>query len=311
MKTNMGVEVAGIWMKNPILTASGTAGFGQKLDQLFPLQRLGALIVKGITLEPRFGNPPPRVVETRAGMLNSVGLENPGVDHFIAEELPRLQELSIPIIVNISGETIGQYSLLAEKLDGQVAALELNVSCPNVEKGGMAFGTDAEAIYQVVKGVSAYTSLPLVVKLSPNVTLIEEMAVSAVSAGASALSLINTITGMAVDLETKKPLLPRGMGGLSGPCIKPIALAMVHRVAKVVDVPIIGTGGIMDYRDALEFILVGAKAVAVGTGTLIHPLTCIQLLEDMQAYLEKKKMDLIDIYKALDVKGKRGGTEEA
>lgn len=297
----MQVEVAGMGLKNPILTASGTAGFGQKLQELFPLERLGALIVKGITLERRFGNPPPRVVETQGGMLNSVGLENPGIESFIKEEIPRLQRLSLPIIVNISGETVSEYCRLAQHLDGLVDGLELNVSCPNVERGGMAFGTDAEAVYQVVKGVQDYTSLPLVVKLSPNVTRIEEMALSAVSAGAKALSLINTLTGMAVDLESRRFLLSRGVGGLSGPAIKPIALAMVHRVAREVTVPIIGTGGIMNYRDALEFILVGARAVAVGTGTLVHPLSTIQILEEMEAYLERENLDLSDLYRALVV----------
>lgn len=298
-RIDLQVEIAGIKFKNPILTASGTAGFGQELKELFPLERLGGLIVKGITLERRWGNPPPRIIETRGGILNSVGLENPGVLTFLQKELPFLQDLSLPIIVNISGETIREYSLLAEKIEGRVSALELNVSCPNVEKGGMAFGTDPEQIYKVVKSVLDYTSLPLIVKLTPNVTDIGEMAQSAVSAGALALSLINTLTGMAIDLETRKPLLPRGTGGLSGPCIKPVALAMVHRVSQLVEVPIIGAGGIVDYRDALEFILAGAKAVAIGTSTLVHPLSSLKILEDMEGYLLEKELSLQDLYKGL------------
>lgn len=300
MKMDMGIEVAGIAMKNPILTASGTAGFGKELKTFFPLERLGALIVKGITLERRYGNPIPRIVETRAGILNAVGLENPGVKAFIADELPLLRHHSIPIIVNISGETIEEYSLIAQQLEGLVDGLELNVSCPNIEKGGMAFGTDPEMIYAIVKNVKEHTSLPLIVKLTPNVTDIGELALSAVSAGASALSLINTLTGMAIQLETRRPLLPRKVGGLSGPCIKPIALAMVHRVSQLVSAPIIGSGGIMDYRDALEFVLAGARAVAVGTATLIHPRAPLTIVEDMEEYLLENGLVLDDLYKGLN-----------
>jgi len=283
-------EIAGIKMKNPVMVASGTFGFGKEYAEYIDLNKLGAIVTKSITLKPREGNPPPRLVETPAGMLNSIGLENPGIESFLAEELPFLAKFDTPIIVNIAGETVEEYAELAKILsrESTVKGLEINISCPNVKKGGMSFGMDpkltAEVIAQVRKSA---LSLPIIAKLTPNVTDITVIAKAAVEAGADALSAINTILGMAIDIETGKSRLGTLTGGLSGPAIKPIALRMVYEISHTVNVPVIGIGGIVSGQDAYEFILAGAKAVQVGTANFIDVEAPLKIIKELEAYLNK------------------------
>jgi dihydroorotate dehydrogenase (NAD+) catalytic subunit len=283
-------EIAGIKMKNPVMVASGTFGFGKEYAEYIDLNKLGAIVTKSITLKPREGNPPPRLVETPAGMLNSIGLENPGIEGFLAEELPFLAKFDTPIIVNIAGESIEEYAELAKILsrESTVKGLEINISCPNVKKGGMSFGVDpkltAEVIAQVRKSA---LSLPIIAKLTPNVTDITVIAKAAVEAGADALSAINTILGMAIDIETGKSRLGTLTGGLSGPAIKPIALRMVYEISHTVNVPVIGIGGIVSGQDAYEFILAGAKAVQVGTANFIDVEAPLKIIKELEAYLNK------------------------
>ena len=293
---NLAVEVGGILMKNPVMAASGTFGYGEEFAGLVDLRMLGAIIVKGLHLKPSAGNPPPRTVETCGGMLNAIGLENVGLEAFVQKKLPFLKTLETPVILNIYGREIAEYAELAEcvqDLDG-VAGIEVNISCPNVKAGGIAFGTDPEMAFEVVKAVRERTSLPLIVKLSPNVSDIKAIARRVVEAGADAVSLINTITGMAVDLETRRPKLANITGGLSGPAIKPVALRMVWEVAQTVDVAVIGIGGIMDATDALEFMTVGARAVQVGTANFVNPRATEQIVEGLASYLEAKNLTDID-----------------
>jgi dihydroorotate dehydrogenase (NAD+) catalytic subunit len=288
---NLKVEVGGIKMKNPVMTASGTFGYGEEFTPFINLNKLGGMILKGITLKPKMGNPPPRIIETPSGMLNAIGLQNVGVEALIKEKLPQLQKYNTPVIINISGEIIEEYIKLAAKLDqftDIIAGLEINISCPNVKKGGMAWGTDARLTYQVVDKIRKITKLPLIVKLSPNVTSIKEIALAAEEAGADAISLINTLVGMAVDINSARPKLANISGGLSGPAIKPVALWMVWQVFQVVKIPIIGVGGIMNAEDALEFIIAGARAVQVGTANLVNPNTSIDIIEGIKEYLIKK-----------------------
>jgi dihydroorotate dehydrogenase (NAD+) catalytic subunit len=288
---NLKVEVGGIKMKNPVMTASGTFGYGEEFTPFINLNKLGGMILKGITLKPKMGNPPPRIIETPSGMLNAIGLQNVGVEALIKEKLPQLQKYNTPVIINISGEIIEEYIELAAKLDqftDIIAGLEINISCPNVKKGGMAWGTDARLTYQVVDKIRKITKLPLIVKLSPNVTSIKEIALAAEEAGADAISLINTLVGMAVDINSARPKLANISGGLSGPAIKPVALWMVWQVFQVVKIPIIGVGGIMNAEDALEFIIAGARAVQVGTANLVNPNTSIDIIEGIKEYLIKK-----------------------
>jgi dihydroorotate dehydrogenase (NAD+) catalytic subunit len=273
-------------LKNPVMTASGTFGYGLEYESLVDLNALGAIVVKGLSLKPMAGNPPPRIVETACGMLNAIGLANVGLDAFVEEKLPKLKQLDARIIVNIYGHQIDEYERLAAALKGVdgVDALEVNVSCPNVECGGMAFGIDAGIAAQVTERVVKSTDKPVIVKLSPNVTDIRAVATAVEEAGAHAVSLINTLTGMAVDLESRTPKLANIFGGLSGPAIKPVALRMVYQVAQTVKIPVVGMGGIMDYRDALEFMIVGASAVEIGTANFVNPRASLKVIEGLNEY---------------------------
>ncbi len=284
---DLSVEIAGITMKNPIMPASGTFGFGREYSQFFRLDRLGAIVTKGLTLLPKDGNPPPRIHETPAGMLNSVGLQNPGIDRFIQEELPYLTRFPVPIIVNIDGDTVEQYAEIAGRLSKvkNISGIEVNISCPNVERGGIAFGQDPENAYQVVKAVREMTELPIIAKLSPNVTSITDIAKAVVSAGADAVSLINTVLGMAIDIDAKRPVFDRKFAGLSGPAVKPLALRMVWQVYEAVDVPIIGMGGITSTEDAIQFFMAGATAVAIGTANFIYPCTMVNIIDGLYSFL--------------------------
>jgi dihydroorotate dehydrogenase (NAD+) catalytic subunit len=288
----MSVPLGPITLKNPVMAASGTFGYGREFADFVDPSALGAVVAKGISLKPRAGNPPPRIVETPSGMLNAIGLENVGLDAFVRDKLPWLVERKATVIANIMGETVEEYALIAKGLDraGGVAMIELNVSCPNVAAGGLIFGTDDRATAAVVRAVKDVTDLPIMVKLTPLVSDVARVAQAAVAAGACALSLINTIPGMAVDLESGKPKLANIVGGLSGPAIKPVALRLVWLAAKAVDVPIVGIGGIMSAEDALEFILVGASAVQIGTGNFINPRLCIDVIDGIGAYIERKNL---------------------
>ena len=297
MSSKLEVNI-GDWLtiKSPIMTASGTFGYGEEFSQYVNLQRLGAIIVKGISLEPRIGNPPPRIIETTGGMLNAIGLENVGYEKFVSEKMPFLKEAGAPIIVNILGDSIEEYCLLAEKLTDIVgiSALEVNISCPNVKKGGVAFGTDPVMVNEVTRSIRTRTSLPIIIKLSPNVTDITATAKAAEDGGANAVSLINTLMGMAINSKTRKPELANIIGGLSGPAIKPVALRMVWQVAQAVDIPVIGVGGIMNTEDALEFMIAGASAVQVGTGNLVNPDTTERIIDGLIAYLDESGCNSIN-----------------
>jgi len=289
-KTCLKVEIAGIKLKNPVMTASGTFGYGQEYDPFVDLNRLGAIILKGITLKPKRGNPPPRIIETPSGMLNAIGLQNVGVEVLIKEKLPYLKKFNTPVIINISGDTIEEYVKLAQRLgevskEMGIAGLEVNISCPNLKKGGMIRGTDAKATYKIMSSIRKATTLPLIVKLTPNVTNIKIIAQAAEEAGANVLSLINTLVGMAVDIDSRKPKLANISGGLSGPAIKPVALWMVWQVFQTVNIPVIGIGGIMKVEDALEFIIAGARAIEIGTANFVNPRVTMEIIEGMEKYL--------------------------
>ncbi|MEW6696025.1 MAG: dihydroorotate dehydrogenase [Bacillota bacterium] len=289
MTTNLAVAIGGITMKNPVATASGTFGFGPEYEPYMDINRLGAIVVKGTTLKPREGNATPRLAETPAGILNSIGLQNPGADYLLEHYAPYFATLQTNVIVNISGNTVEEYAQLAAKLDGVpgIAGLEVNISCPNVKKGGMAFGGDPATAAEVTKAVKQATTLTVIVKLSPNVTDIAEIARAAEAAGADGLSVINTLLGMAIDVRKRKPVLGNIMGGMSGPAIKPVAVRAVWQVYQAVQIPIIGMGGITTAEDALEFILAGATAVAVGTANFINPRATLDVLEGIEAYLKE------------------------
>jgi len=290
------VEVGGIFMKNPVMTASGTFGYGEEFASLVDLNRLGGIIVKGLSLKPTAGNPPPRTVETCGGMLNAIGLENLGIEAFVQEKLPFLKTLETPVVLNIYGHETKAYAELAERiqdLEG-IAGIEVNISCPNVRAGGIAFGTDPKIAFELVKAVREKTRLPLIAKLSPNVTDIRVIAHSVEKAGADAVSLINTITGMAVDVPTRKPKLANITGGLSGPAIKPIALRMVWEAAQAVRIPVIGIGGIMNATDAMEFFIVGARAVQVGTANFVNPRATVEIVEGLKHYLAENNISDIN-----------------
>lgn len=284
---NLEMNIGTLRLKNPVMTASGTYGFGREYSEYYDLSKLGAVVVKGLTLLPREGNKTPRIAETPGGMLNSVGLQNPGVEAFLENELPFLRKYDTAVIANIAGNTVEEYCQMADKLGAHVDAIELNISCPNVKEGGVAFGTKCNSVYNITKNVKQYCSVPLIVKLSPNVTDIVEIALAAEEAGADCISLINTLLGMAIDINSRKPILANVVGGLSGPAVKPVAVRMVYQVAKAVKVPIIGMGGICSWQDAIEFILAGADAVAVGTYNFINPKAPTEIIEGINKYMEK------------------------
>jgi dihydroorotate dehydrogenase (NAD+) catalytic subunit len=284
---NLSVDIAGIKLRNPVMTASGTFGYGAEFSPYMDLEKIGAIVTKGLSMKPKAGNPTPRIVETPGGMLNAIGLQNVGIDAFISEKVPFLRTINTPVIVNLYGNTLEEYGELAERIEAisEVAGVEVNISCPNVKQGGIVFGTDPHAAAEVVKLVRNGTKKPLIVKLSPNVTDVVVMARACEDAGADSLSLINTLTGMAIDLQLRRPILANITGGLSGPAIKPVALRMVWQVARAVKVPIIGIGGIMNTTDALEFILAGATAVQVGTANFLDPSAAQTIAEGMETWL--------------------------
>ena len=295
MDESLHTNLLGIEMKTPVLTASGTFGFGEEFADFVDLSRLGGVMVKGTTLKPRRGNDGVRITETPQGMLNCIGLENPGVDVFLAETLPRIAAYGMNVIVNISGSTVEEYGELAKRLAVPgVAAIELNVSCPNVKEGGIVFGTDPEAASAVVRSAKANTDKPVILKLSPNVTDVVAMAKAVEQAGADAISLINTLLGMQIDIERCQPVLGNVTGGLSGPCVKPVAVRMVWQVAQAVRIPIIGMGGIASAEDAVEFFLAGASAVAVGTANFTDPAITMAICDGLAVYLENHGLKSID-----------------
>jgi dihydroorotate dehydrogenase (NAD+) catalytic subunit len=296
-EVDLSIDLAGIRMQNPLLTASGTSGYATELGDYLDLSKLGAFTTKSITLEPRVGNPSPRIVETPAGVINSIGLANVGLDRFLAEKLHTAVSMGVPIFVNIAGKTVEEYVELAARLDDvrDVAALEVNISCPNVAAGGLEFGTDAQQASELIRRVRAVVKrAKLVVKLTPNVTDIRQIARAVVDAGADILSLINTVRGMVIDVERRRPTLPRGFGGLSGPAIHPVAVCAVWQVykhvAKPAGVPLIGMGGVRTWQDALEFILAGASAVAVGTALFVDPQSPITIIEGLTDYCRRHQV---------------------
>ena len=286
---DLSIEIGKLKLKNPVLTASGTFGYGEEFADFIDLNRLGGIVVKGTTLHRREGNPYPRMAETPSGMLNAVGLQNKGVDHFIEEIYPRISHLDTNIIVNVSGSSIDDYVAVCEKLNplDKVAAVEINISCPNVKQGGMGFGTTCSGAESVTRAVRKAYDGTMIVKLTPNVTDITEIARAAEAAGADALSLTNTFLGMAIDVEKRRPMLSTITGGLSGPCIRPIAVRMVWQVAQAVKVPVVGLGGIMNGRDAIEFLLAGASAVQIGTANFVDPQVTIKTIDFIEDYLKR------------------------
>ncbi len=286
------VRIGKLKLQNPVMTASGTFGYAREFANLMNLHRLGGVIVKGISLEPRPGNPPPRIVETACGMLNAIGLENVGVDRFIQEKIPYLRGIGVPVIVNILGDSIDEYREVTDRLAGVdgVDGIEVNISCPNVKKGGVAFGTNPDMAAAVTRAVADGCDVPVIVKLSPNVSDIAQVAEAVEEGGADSVSLINTLIGMAINLETRRPELANVIGGLSGPAIKPVALRMVYQVARRVSIPVIGIGGIDSARDALEFLVAGATAVQVGTANFINPRVSEEIVEGIGEYVKNEKL---------------------
>ena len=287
---NTKVILAGIEIDNPVIPASGTFGYGQEFSEIYDINCLGTFSFKGTTREARFGNPTPRIAECTSGMINAVGLQNPGVEAVIAHELPEMKKFfHKPVMANVCGFSLDEYAHVCERLDPeeQVGWLEVNVSCPNVHGGGMSFGTSPEAVAEVVRAVKKVTTKPIIIKLSPNVTDIVSIAKAAEAAGADAISMINTMLGMRIDLRTKKPIIANKMGGFSGPAIKPVALRMVYQVYEAVSIPIIGMGGIMNAEDVIEMMLAGATAVEVGTANLIDPFVCKKIVEELPNVMKK------------------------
>ncbi|OIP27809.1 MAG: dihydroorotate dehydrogenase B catalytic subunit [Dehalococcoidia bacterium CG2_30_46_9] len=294
-KLNLHIQLAphhpkGLLLSNPVMVAAGTFGYGTEYADFIDIQRLGAIICKGTTLMPRKGNPQPRLVETASGLLNSVGLENIGVEALVREKAPIWANWQVPVIVNVAGEVVEEYVGVAQRLEGVpgISGIEINISCPNISAGGMEFGISPKLAAEVTSAVKNISSLPLIIKLSPNVTDIKEIALAVEEAGANAISLINTVKGMAIDIDKRKPCLGNITGGLSGPAIKPLALYMVYEVAKVVHVPVIGCGGIASSRDALEFIMCGASAVQIGTANLTNPQISLTILEGIENFMREK-----------------------
>ena len=291
----LNVNIGGIQMRNPVMTASGTFGYGSEYANFVDLNQLGAIVVKGITNEPWAGHPMERITETPSGMLNAIGLQNAGVEDFISHKLPYLRDFNVPVIANVSGKTVKEYLTVSQKLTDAVgvAGLELNISCPNLDCGGMSFGIDADLASDLVKRVRENTDLPIVVKLSPNVTDITVIARAVEDAGADAISAINTLLGMAINAETRKPELANVTGGLSGPAIKPVALRIVWEISKSVSIPVVGMGGIMNVTDAVEFLIAGASAVAVGTANFANPNASMEIVKGIREYLKKSGMESI------------------
>ncbi|WP_026674344.1 dihydroorotate dehydrogenase [Alkalihalobacterium bogoriense] len=293
--SQLAVQLPGLSMKNPIMPASGCFGFGKEYAQFYDLSVLGAIAVKAATFEPRYGNPTPRVAETAAGMLNAIGLQNPGIDKIMGEELPWLEKYDVPIIANVAGSEMEDYIEVAKRISTakNVAALELNISCPNVKKGGIAFGTMPEVAAQLTRLVKEVSEKPVYVKLSPNVSDIVTMAKAVEEAGADGLSMINTLLGMRIDRKSRKPILANGAGGLSGPAIKPVAIRMIHQVSQAVSIPIIGMGGIESAEDVIEFFLAGASAIAVGTANFVDPFVCPTIIDQLPALLDEMNVSHI------------------
>lgn len=299
-RPSLRVNVGGIDMKNPVMTASGTFGYGLEFSRFIELSRLGAFVTKGISNRPWPGNRPARIVETRAGMLNSIGLQNVGIDALIKDKLPKIRNLGTAVIVNVVGREIDDYAAVAKKLNKQdgVAGIELNISCPNIKQGGISFGQNPNLSAEITQAVKlAAPQKPLIVKLTPNVSDIATIALAVERGGADAVSLINTVTGMAIDIDTRRPVLANITGGLSGPAIKPVALRMVWQVARAVKIPVIGIGGIACWEDAVEFLIAGATAVAVGTANFINPKIAIEIIEGIERYLVKN--DMRDVYQLI------------
>ena len=295
MDSRMETTIAGVTWKNPVTTASGTFGSGREYGELIDLNRLGAITVKGVSEEAWKGNPVPRLAETQSGLLNSIGLQNAGAELFIENDIPFLRQYDTKIIVNICGHTLSQYCAVAERFaDCDIDMLELNISCPNVEEGGLSFGTDPHVVERVVKAVHHYAKQPLIVKLSPEVTNITEVAIAAVSGGADALSLINTLRGMKIDIHKRKSILANKIGGYSGPGIMPVALRMVYEVCHSVDVPVIGMGGISTFEDALQFIMAGAQAVAVGTANFHNPYATVEIIDGIRQYMIENRISSLE-----------------
>jgi dihydroorotate dehydrogenase (NAD+) catalytic subunit len=290
---NTAVNIGGIPLKNPVIAASGTFGYGLEFSPLLDLNELGGIVVKGLSLKPFPGNPPPRIMETTGGMLNSIGLQNIGVNSFIKEKLPLLRNYDVAIFVNIFGHTIEEYVRIARRLSEAegIAGLEVNISCPNIKKGGMSFGKEPKQAGLLTKRIRKATSLPLMIKLTPQASDIADVAKRVEGEGADSISLVNTFLGMAIDVDTATPLLSTITGGLSGPAIKPIALRMVWEVAQKVSIPVVGLGGIASYRDALEFMIAGAQAVQVGTANFINPTMCREIIHGIKEYLKAKHID--------------------
>jgi len=296
MDKNLRVSLPGLELKNPIIPASGCFGFGREFAEFYDLSQLGSIMIKATSLEPRLGNPTPRVAETPGGMLNAIGLQNPGVVQVMATELPFLQQFDLPIIANIAGTTEEDYIEVAKIISQapNVKALEVNISCPNVKVGGITFGTNAEVAAALTKAVKAVSSVPVYIKLSPNVTNVVEIAKAVEEAGADGITMINTLLGMRLDLRTGKPVIANGTGGLSGPSIKPVAIRMVHDVYKAVNIPIIGMGGVSTAEDVLEFLYAGASAVAVGTANFVNPYACPDIIADLPRVLQKYGFERIE-----------------
>ena len=296
----LNVEICGVELKNPVIAASGTFGFGQEYAELFDISKLGGICTKGLTLNKKEGNDGIRIHETRAGIINSIGLQNPGIDEFINVELPNMKKYNTTVIANVGGGTIEEYLQGIEKInDTDVELIELNISCPNVKSGGMAFGIKSNVAYEVVKEVKKISKKPLIVKLSPNAEDIVDMAVKCCEAGADALSLVNTFKAMAIDIKKRKPVFNNIFAGLSGPAIKPVALRMVYEVAAVVDVPVIGIGGIMTSEDALEFIMAGADAVQIGSGNFIKPDICLDVINGIEEFMKREGIKSIKEIKGI------------
>ena len=297
-KVDLSVNFAGLQMKNPVTTASGTFA-ARESGEFYDISRLGAVITKGVAAEPWQGNPTPRIAETYGGMLNAVGLQNPGAEEYIKKELGYLKDFDVPVIANLAGHSIEEYCAVAEKLnDTDVAMFELNISCPNVKQGGIGFGTDPKMAAEVTEAVKKVSRKPLIVKLTPNVTDITAIAKAVESAGADAVSLINTLLGMRIDLRSKRPLLANGTGGFSGPAVKPVAIRMVYQVRRAISLPILGLGGIMTGEDAAEFLMAGADAVAVGTAALVDPTAPVDVVEGLKAFMEREGYENIAALKA-------------